>query len=105
MAKPETQAHMGRKQLIDRLAAQVGDRDTALGILQKRGHVDADGKLTASGKARDAMTAEERAKDRAVKATGRSAGDFSYNPRTNRATIAPPPFKSVFKSTKNGRKA
>jgi hypothetical protein len=34
-----TQKFMGKNQLIDRLAAQVGNRDTAIGILQKRGHL------------------------------------------------------------------
>ena len=34
-----TQKFMGRNQLIDRLAAQVGDRAKALAILEKRGHV------------------------------------------------------------------
>lgn len=77
---------MGRHQLVDRLAAQVGDRDTAVSILKKRGHMDAGGKLTAAGRKRDAMTAEERAKDRASKASGKPASAFKYNPKTNRAT-------------------
>lgn len=84
-----TQKFMGKNQLIDRLAAQVGDRGMAIGILQKRGQLKADGKtLTPSGQARDNMTAEERAKDRAVKRTKATdtATDFTYNPRTNRAT-------------------
>ena len=45
-----TQKFMGRNQLIDRLSAQVGDRDTAISILQKRGQLKADGKtFTAKG--------------------------------------------------------
>ena len=32
-----TQKFMGRGQLINRLAAQVGNRDTAIDILKKRG--------------------------------------------------------------------
>jgi hypothetical protein len=32
---------------------------------------------------RNAMTAEERAKDRAAKQTGRPAESFKYNPKTN----------------------
>jgi len=82
-----TQKFMGSGQLIDRLAAQVGSRDTAIGILQKRGHVDSKGKLTAAGQARNAMTAEERAIDRATKRVDRPAKAFKYNPATNRATL------------------
>jgi hypothetical protein len=83
----ETQKHMGRNKLIDRLAAQVGDRGMAIGLLQKRGHLKPGTEtLTAAGAKRNAMTAEERAKDRAAKATGKPAKSFTYNPRTNRAT-------------------
>lgn len=83
-----TQKFMGRNQLIDRLAAQVGNRDTAISILQKRGHLEADGKtLTAEGMKRNAMTAEERAKDRASKRLGKPAKSFTYNPRTNTAKL------------------
>jgi hypothetical protein len=60
--------HRGRNQLIERLTWQVGgDKDLALRILRKRGHVDADGNLTAAGKARDLMTAQEREADRGDK--------------------------------------
>lgn len=82
-----TQKFMGKGQLIDRLAAQVGSRDIAIGILQKRGHVDAKGNLTTTGKARDAMSAEERAIDRASKKQESPAKAFKYNPATNRATL------------------
>ena len=83
-----TQKFMGRNQLIDRLAAQVGDRDMAIGILQKRGHLKADGKtLTVEGQKRNMMTAQERAIDRAVKRTGETAKNFKYDPKTNRATF------------------
>ena len=82
-----TQKFMGRNQLIDRLAAQIGSREAAIEVLQKRGHVDAQGNLTAEGKKRDAMTAEERALDRAEKRSGRPASAFKYNPSTNRATL------------------
>jgi len=81
-----TQKFMGRGQLIDRLAAQIGNRATAIEVLQKRGHLEADGKtLTKSGAARNAMTAEERAKDRAATKTGKPASSFTYNPKTNTA--------------------
>jgi len=80
-----TQKAMGKGQLIDRLSAQVGSRSLAVSILKKRGHLKEDGKtLTESGKKRNAMTAEERAKDRASKATGKPASGFSYNASTNR---------------------
>ena len=81
-----TQKYMGKGQLINRLAAQVGDRELAVSILQKRGDLKADGTtLTEKGKKRDSMTAEERAKDRASKETGRPASSFGYNPATNKA--------------------
>lgn len=83
----ETTKFMGKNQLIDRLTAQVGSRKLALQILEKRGHVrPGTDQLTAAGKARDRMTAEERAKDRASKATGTPTSKLTYNPRTNRAT-------------------
>ena len=83
-----TTKHMGRNQLIDRLTAQVGDRDKALAILTDRGHYDPKtGKLTAEGMKRDAMTAEERAKDRAARASNRKPGAYTYNPKTNRAKL------------------
>lgn len=81
-----TQKFMGKGELVDRLAAQVGSREVAIGILEKRGHMK-DGKLTASGEARNAMTAEERAKDRAKKKTGKPASAFKYDPKTNSATL------------------
>ena len=81
-----TQKFMGRGQLIDRLTAQVGDRATAVKILQQRGQLQADGKtFTAEGQARNNMTAEERAKDRAAKKTGAPTSAFTYNPKTNTA--------------------
>jgi len=80
----QTQKFMGRGQLINRLTAQVGDRKTAISILQKRGHLMSDGKtFTKKGLERNAMTAAERAKDRASKKTGLSSSEFSYNPKTN----------------------
>jgi len=82
-----TQKFMGRNQLIDRLSAQIGSREAAIEVLQKRGHVDAQGNLTKEGKKRDAMTAEERALDRAKTRSGRPTSAFKYNPSTNRATL------------------
>jgi hypothetical protein len=82
-----TQKFMGRGQLIDRLSEQMGSRDAALDVLRARGHVDEKGNLTDAGRARDAMTAEERALDRASKRTGNPASRFKYDPATNRATL------------------
>jgi hypothetical protein len=83
-----TQKFMGRHQLVDRLSAQVGNKDTAIKILQKRGQLKADGKtLTAAGKKRDNMTAKERAIDRASKGSGRTPSEYKYDPKTNRATL------------------
>ena len=73
--------------MVDRLAAQVGNKDTAIAILKKRGQMTASGTLTAAGQKRNMMTAEERAKDRAAKSTGRPAKDFTYSAQTNRATL------------------
>jgi len=82
-----TTKFMGRNQLIDRLAAQVGSRDMAIGILQKRGHLyPGTEKLTPEGAARNRMTAEERAKDRESRRSGAPTSALKYNPKTNRAT-------------------
>lgn len=80
-----TQKHMGSKSLVKRLAAQTGSEGMAIAILKKRGHMDDDGKLTKEGRSRDAMTAAERAKDRAAKDRGGKPSDYKYNPKTNSA--------------------
>jgi len=83
-----TQKFMGKGQLIDRLAAQVGNRDMAINILKDRGDLMADGKtFTAQGAKRNNMTAEQRALDRASKRSGKEKDSYSYNPKTNRATL------------------
>ena len=82
-----TQKHTGRHQLIERLAAQVGSRSIAIEILQKRGHVDAQGNLTEAGKKRDNMTAAERAVDRASKLSGHPKSEYTYDPKTNSAKL------------------
>ncbi len=76
----ETQKFMGRNQLVKRLIAQVGDKGFAYALLKKRGHMNADGTLTAEGEKRNQMTAEERAFDRA----GETPHTHTYNPETNR---------------------
>jgi hypothetical protein len=80
-----TQKHMGRFSLLKRLTAQVGDEDTARKILIERGHMAKSGRLTVEGMKRDAMTAEERAKDRAVKRSGGKPADYVYDPAKNYA--------------------
>lgn len=82
-----TQKFMGRNQIVDRLTAQVGDAKLAHEILKKRGLMDDKGNLTAKGRERNAMTAEERAIDRAAKRSGKAPTKYVYNPRTNRATL------------------
>ena len=83
-----TQKFMGKDQLIDRLTAQVGNRDTAIKLLQERGHLKADGKtFTAEGAKRNAMSAQERAIDRATTKSGKPKNAYSYNPKTNAATL------------------
>jgi len=89
-----TQKFMGKNQLLDRLTEQMRTQKNppsdpqaaAIAVLQARGQLKDDGKtFTKSGAARDAMTAEERAKDRAAKRTGKPATAFKYNPKTNAA--------------------
>jgi hypothetical protein len=79
-----TQKFMGRGQLLERLTAQVGDKKLAVEILKKRGHLTPDGKsYTMQGMERNSMTAEERAKDRYFKKTGKPVEDLKYNSKTN----------------------
>lgn len=85
--KIDSQKYMGENQLVSRLASQVGSMKLAVGILKKRGDMTASGKLTEKGKKRNAMTAAERAIDRASKQSKRSKSEYKYNPLTNRATL------------------
>jgi hypothetical protein len=83
-----TQKFMGKGQLIDRLTAQVGNRDTAVKLLQDRGHLKADGvTFTAEGMKRNNMTAAERAIDRATKESKHPKTAYAYDPKTNRAKL------------------
>jgi len=83
-----TQKFMGKNELVNRLAAQVKSKPLAINILKKRGDLKADGKtLTANGKKRDNMTAEERAVNRATKRSKHKNTEYKYNPKTNRATL------------------
>jgi hypothetical protein len=85
--KIDSQKYMGENQLVKRLASQVGSMKLAVDILKKRGDMTASGKLTEKGQRRNAMTAEERAIDRASKKTKHSPSEYRYNPLTNRATL------------------
>lgn len=58
----------------------------AAALLQKRGQLKG-GKLTSKGKARQALGAAGRAKDRAAKTSGRKTSDYKYNSKTNAATL------------------
>jgi len=82
----KSQQFMGAGMLLDRLTAQVGDRDQAIKILIERGHMTPDQKWTPEGAKRNAMTAAERAKDRASRETGLPVSHFKYDPKTNKAT-------------------
>ena len=82
-----TQKHMGKNKLVKRLAAQVESKSLAVSLLRKRGDMKADGTLTTKGKARNKMTARQRAIDRASKRSGRPKSDYKYNANTNRATL------------------
>lgn len=83
-----TQEHMGRNSLLKRLTAQVGgDGEMAKKILIQRGHMREDGTLTAESSARDKMTAEERAKDRSSRSSGKPVKAYKYNPAKNTASL------------------
>lgn len=88
-----TQKFMGRNQLLDRLTEQMRTQKgapkdpeaAARAVLVARKMMTPDGQLTELGKQRDAMTAEERAIDRAQKRTGLSKASLTYDAKTNRA--------------------
>jgi len=88
-----TQKHMGKGVLLERLTSQMAAQSNppkdpeaaAKAVLIARGHMKEDGTYTKQGEARNNMTAEERAKDRASKKTGAPASSFGYNPKTNTA--------------------
>jgi hypothetical protein len=81
------QKFTGKGELIKRLAFQVGSEAAAKTILKKRGQMNDDGTLTAKGEKRNAMSASERAKDRASKRSGKPASAYSYNKANNRAKL------------------
>jgi len=75
----ETQAFMGTGELIPRLMAQVGSASFGMALAKKNGFINTDGSMSDLGMARNGMTAEQRAIDRA-------GGTGVYNPTTNRVT-------------------
>lgn len=85
--KVESQKYMGRNQLVNRLASQVGSLQKAKSILISRGDMKKDGTLTEKGQKRNEMTAGERAIDRAARQSKRKQSEYKYNPITNRATL------------------
>ena len=93
MGKPAVPEFKGPplvERLTRQLAAQGHVKDPtamALALLKARGHVNDEGDLTAAGRARDALGAEGRAKDRAATRSGRPATDFKYSAKSNQATL------------------
>jgi hypothetical protein len=82
----KTLEYTGSGQLIDRLASQVGSKKNAIYLLQKRGHLMPDGKtFTEDGMKRNAMTASDRAIDRASKRLGVGSENFDYDVLNNKA--------------------
>ena len=81
------------KDLAGRLTSQLAAKgvDDAAGkarsILIERGHMNADGTLTAAGKARQALGAEGGAKDRAARDSKHTVREYTYDQKTNRATL------------------
>lgn len=74
--------------LLNRLASQVGDKGMAIALLKKRGDMKRGStELTVKGKKREDLGAAGRAKDRAAKASGKSAKDYAYDPKTNAAKL------------------
>ena len=79
--------------IVERLTRQLrakgvkNAKSAAYAFLTKAGVLDSHGKLTKKGKKRNAMSAAQRAKARAAKASGRPASSYKYNKRTNRATL------------------
>jgi hypothetical protein len=85
---------MEKPKILIRLTSQLrgqGDKTpaiNALKYLRKFGLIESGSlKLTEKGKIRNAMSPGDRAKDRASKESGHSTSDYSYDKRTNRATL------------------
>ncbi len=79
------------KRLVEQLKAKGKSTGEAHAIarasMKKAGNVTSSGKLTEKGKRRSKMGAAGRAKDRAAKATGRKASQYTYNAQNNTARL------------------
>jgi|TARA_R110000772_G_scaffold174190_1_gene286073 hypothetical protein len=77
------------ERLVSQLKGKVANPyAVATSQLQKSGNLkEGTRTMTAKGKKRSVMGAAGRAKDRASKASGRSANDYKYNAKTNQATL------------------
>lgn len=80
------------ERLVSQLEAKGKDKSSAFAIatsqLQKHGVLKKGSQdLTAKGEKRQALGNAGRAKDRAAKRGDHPPSDFSYNPKTNRATL------------------
>lgn len=82
--------------ILKRLTQQIkenspGVKDpeaAAIAALRKQGSMEKDSMaLTNYGKTRNEMSPGERAIDRAVKRSGRKASEYTYDPKTNAATL------------------
>jgi len=85
---------MDKPKILIRLTAQLrgqGDKNpsvNALKYLRKFGLIEADSlKLTEKGKIRNAMTPAERAKERQARYSGNDVDDYTYDKKTNQATL------------------
>ena len=77
------------ERLVSQLKAKGHSEQAAYAIatssLQKSGNLKKGStEATSKGKRRGEMSAEERAKDRAVKYSGGKSSDYSYSKKTNR---------------------
>lgn len=78
----------GKGELINRLTSQVGSKQKAISILQKRGHLMPDGKtFTQEGMKRNSMSAAERAIDRAYKRLKKHPVNFEFDGLNNIAKM------------------
>jgi hypothetical protein len=80
------------ERLVSQLQAKGMPKSKAFAVatagLQKAGDLEKGSqKLTRKGMIRQSMGAAGRAKDRAAKASGHKKSEYSYNAKTNRATL------------------
>jgi len=88
---------MSNPEILNRLIKQLkaqGDRNAstnALSYLRKFGLIELNSlSLTEKGKIRNEMTPAQRAEDRRVKDSNNNHGDYSYDEKTNSATLKYP---------------